>query len=368
MGADKSSETLTDIFFDESGFTGEALLDPVQPHFVIASSIIKDAAAKKLLEAAFPDYQGPEYKFRNIWSRERSRKRLVEFCGRLGEFNSSLFVWQVDKKFCVLTKMIDYLMEPLAHAAGQNFYQNAYAYKLANYVHFGLTHVGSPELYDAAVNTYYDFARDPTDASLVGMQNRLKLLENSAPEELRFFFRSCWLGATLFHKFYDIEAFKGNLEIYLTSMLKSVGHWSLKASTPLRLFHDQSNAFFAQRELWRAITSPDVPPQFHPVANGPAIPFPLPIKMSEAVDSKTSAAIQLCDIVAGLTTKFLDTTRSPDVETLFRSIHSTGFKDIPMNGIAPGEDFPDGPPGPLTDADPVDLMVAIIESGKGKPL
>src|SRR5689334_1941328 len=107
-GKQFADEVVVDIFFDESGFTGTALLDPVQPYFVIASSSIDNATAGDILKRAFPDYQGGEYKFKNIWARPRSRAKIVDFCRMAGELSSSLFVWQVDKKYCVLVKMIDF--------------------------------------------------------------------------------------------------------------------------------------------------------------------------------------------------------------------------------------------------------------------
>lgn len=360
----RSMPPITDVYFDESGFTGAALLDPAQPHFVIASSIIDNATASGILKAAFPNYQGDEYKFKNIWDRARSRARLVEFCRLVGELSSSLFVWQIDKKFCVLVKMIDFLMEPIAHAAGYNFYADAYAYRTANYSHFGLKHIGSPELYDATVNAYYEFARDPSEKSLRRLRQRLSLMEKSAPEETRYFFSACLKGARLFHKFNNIETFKETLEIYLTSMLSSVSYWAELLPNKLRLFHDQSNAFFSQKEIWDAIISPNVPNQLHPVANGPAIHFPLPVIGTVGCDSKSRSAIQLCDIVAGLTAKYQTENQPPQIEELFREIFSTRFADVPMNGIAPGTDFPDGPPPLLTGPDPVDQILNIMRAGK----
>ena len=51
------------LYFDESGFTGYNLLDPNQPVFTIASSDLGDQEAADILRAAFPRYQGHEYKF-----------------------------------------------------------------------------------------------------------------------------------------------------------------------------------------------------------------------------------------------------------------------------------------------------------------
>ena len=61
-----AESSVTRVFFDESGFTGNALLDDAQRNFVVASSVVDDAEAEKILRAAFPKYAGAEFKFKNI--------------------------------------------------------------------------------------------------------------------------------------------------------------------------------------------------------------------------------------------------------------------------------------------------------------
>lgn len=355
---------MTDVFFDESGYTGRNLLDPAQPLFVISSSRVDEGDAARILSDAFPRFKGEEFKFADVW--KRYRQQLVPFCAALGERASDLYLWQVDKKFCILQKMIDFLVEPIAYKAGLDFYKNAYAYKYSNYIYFGLNYVCSPDLYDATVEAYFEFARDPNEASLSHLRFRLQLFAASCPEEIRFFFDTALLGAMNFHKHSSIETFKGTLEIYVTSMLSCVSHWAQNATEDLYLKHDQSNGFFAQKELWEALTSKDVEEQWHPVANGPPVKFPLPVGATTSLDSKSSAAIQLCDLLAGLTAKIRNR-REGEGQDVIDRILETGFADVPINGLIPGLEFPEGGPEPRDGPDPVDLMVGIVRGGMGKP-
>lgn len=64
------------IYMDESGFTGDDLLEDGQSHFVIASTLIGDDEAREILDRCFPRYQGPEVKFKVLW-----RRRDVHRCG-----------------------------------------------------------------------------------------------------------------------------------------------------------------------------------------------------------------------------------------------------------------------------------------------
>ena len=101
----------TTIYLDESGFTGEDLYNPDQRFFTIASTIVGEGEAREILARCFPRYQGDEYKFTNIWKRERSREGLRALAAEIPKFEDRAFVWIIDKRFCLLTKMVDYLVE-----------------------------------------------------------------------------------------------------------------------------------------------------------------------------------------------------------------------------------------------------------------
>ena len=53
------------LYFDESGFTGDNLLDSTQPIFAIASTDLEPEVAEVILRETFPRYGGNEFKFSN---------------------------------------------------------------------------------------------------------------------------------------------------------------------------------------------------------------------------------------------------------------------------------------------------------------
>ena len=70
------------IYCDESGFTGYNLLDPRQPIFAVASASIDEQRAEAILRESFPNYQGAEFKFSNVWG-SKNRAGLLKFVGYL---------------------------------------------------------------------------------------------------------------------------------------------------------------------------------------------------------------------------------------------------------------------------------------------
>jgi hypothetical protein len=120
------------LYFDESRFTGYNLLDPSQPIFAVASTGVEEQLALDILRDSFPRYQGPEFKFTNIWT-SGNRAGLRRFAARLADLRQSAFVYMIDKRFGVLTKIIDFLIEPIITSAGFDFYDDGFCWKYANY-------------------------------------------------------------------------------------------------------------------------------------------------------------------------------------------------------------------------------------------
>lgn len=352
----------TPIYFDESGFTGRQLFDSLQRHFVLVSSRIEDEQAADILRSSFPDYQGAEFKFEKIWDRSRSRRRLPEFISAVSPFANDLYVWHIDKRFSLLIKMLEYLVEPAIYERGLDWY-SGYGSRFSNYVQFGLTHIAPAGLYEDTLAAYYAFARRPTDEGRRTLVETFARLKRRAPNELKGVYDACIEGVIDFHRHHEMETFKDTLEFYVTSMLNAVGYWAQQGLSGLELHHDESSAFFRQSGLWSALTSPHVGAQLHPVLNGPPVPFPLPVTSTNSRRSHESTAIQLCDLVAGLSTKVFSRQFESD-PALSEALKSSRFGDITTNGVAPGSDFPEGPPPIRVGKDAVDRMVDIIRSGQ----
>ena len=91
------------------------------------------------------------------------------------------------KRYAVLTKIVDFLIEPYITDAGFDFYADGFCWKYANYIHFGLTQFAMPELLDALLRHYQTFSRKPTRENLEASQTRLRLMAASTEEPVQIF-------------------------------------------------------------------------------------------------------------------------------------------------------------------------------------
>jgi hypothetical protein len=348
------------LYFDEAGFTGYNLLDPAQPIFVIASSDVGEEEARDILAASFPRYQGNEYKFSNIWN-SGNRNGLITFAKRFRPLANRAFTYIIFKKFAVLTKVVDFLIEPMMTNAGYDFYAEGFCWKYANYIHYGLTEFAPPELLDAIIAAYQEFSRNPNEDTLARLQWRLGVMAQSIGEPVQIFLDQMATGASLFRRYNNLATFRGSDELQVTTMIASIGHWRVRHAEDFDVIHDDSSNFLRHREMWERITNNNVPRQLHGMGDGTMVEFPLRVVSTRAVDSRTSYAIQFCDMLAGLASRHFNLQLADEDRDFMNDVVRAGLCELTFNGIRPATVFPDCiPPRRLQGPDIVDQMRDIM--------
>jgi hypothetical protein len=348
------------LYFDESGFTGYNLLDPAQPIFAIASADIEEQRALDILADSFPKYQADEYKFSNIWG-SKNRVGLLKYPEHLPRFADLSFIYVAVKRFTVLTKIVDFLIEPYMTDAGYDFYGDGFCWKYANYIYFAFTRFAPPELLDALLRNYQAFSRNPSLESLALLHSQLRIMAASSDEPVKIFLEQMEFGARLFLDYHDISKFGGSDELQTTTMFAIVCHWRQRFSEDFAVVHDTSSNFLRNREMWERITNANVPPQLHPGGDGSFVEFPLRVVSTIAVDSKGSRCVQFCDILAGLAVRHFSSVTEGKDRAFMNEVIDAGLKEIRYNGIRPATTLPDQiPPKRLQGPDVIDRMMDIM--------
>lgn len=351
----------TTIFLDESGFTGDDLYNPEQRFFTIASTIVGDDEAGSILERCFPRYQGPEYKFANLWKRGTSRHGLRALASEIPSLADRVFLWIIDKRFCLLTKMLDYLVEPGAYEAGFDWYANGWGLRYMNTAHRDVLRYGSEALYDETVRRWDAFARTPNRSTIEELRQHLQQSEAATPAPLSSLFNLAQRGLTHFlARNPRLEDFEDSSEIQVTSVLSTVTWWRQQRREDFALIHDESSAFLKQQDLWDTILREDFEAPPIPIANGSEVELPLRVRSTTAVRSLESPAIQLCDVLAGFGAKagpgLIGSTRDPFILELVQA----GAGELTYSGVMPHALYVNGPPARRNGPDMVDRMVELL--------
>lgn len=136
------------IYFDESGYTGNNLLHPVQKYFSYASVATDDEEAKDFVERLIARYeiQGGELKGSKLVRFNRGRKAIDEVFQHFGD---RLKLSISDKKFALACKFHEYIFEPCYSDINSLFYGIGFHRFIANilYVEFVARGAGAEEIF-----------------------------------------------------------------------------------------------------------------------------------------------------------------------------------------------------------------------------
>lgn len=353
---------MTTIFLDESGYTGDDLLNPEQPFFVVASSVIGDAEASELLSRCFPRYQGAEFKFSNIWKRAGHRNGLRTLASEIPALQDRVYLWIIDKRFCVLTKMLDYLIEPMVYDAGRDFYAGGYAQRFMNSAHRDILIYGSEGLYDDSVRAWDAFARAPGLTTIEPLRALLDEVARTASPPLRALYGAARAGLDDFLASNErLEDFGDTSEIQLTSVFSSVIWWRQHRPEDFDLIHDESSNFLRRRDMWTTMLRDDFVSPPMPQGNGTLVEFPLRVRSTASASSHASPAIQLCDVLAGLGAKCAPLFQNRAGDPFLLELVGLGAGALTYSGVIPHDAYAEGPPPQRDGPDIVDRMVELLQ-------
>jgi|SRR6266852_5378374 len=112
-----------EIALDEAGNTGADLLNSEQPVFVLASVSLSREKADTILEGIRTG-QTRELKFARLKKSESGRRRIIRFLAAPELNTSNVITTFIHKRFMIVTKIVDLLVESLAHEDGLDLYKD----------------------------------------------------------------------------------------------------------------------------------------------------------------------------------------------------------------------------------------------------
>jgi hypothetical protein len=124
-------KSIQQIYCDESGTTGNKLMDPNQPLFSYASIAISHEEAKACVEKARRDYrvQASELKFGKLVSYNRGRQAITQI---LAQHHKHLLASVYHKKYALAGKLFEYTFEPALADHNSLFYSIGFHRFVAN--------------------------------------------------------------------------------------------------------------------------------------------------------------------------------------------------------------------------------------------
>ena len=119
------------VFFDESGNTGQNLIDEADPIFVLASCSFQVDEEEEVL-SHFQQFKGPELKFSRLRKTAAGQKAVLAFLAAAQVTSNTAAAFVIHKPFMVVTKFCDLVLEPSFRKAGVDFYKRGTNIATAN--------------------------------------------------------------------------------------------------------------------------------------------------------------------------------------------------------------------------------------------
>lgn len=164
------------IYFDESGFTGNNLLNEKQNYFAYASVATNPDEAKGVVDRIVKKYnvQGGELKGKNLVKYNRGRRAMDDI---LTHFEGRVKISISDKKYALACKFFEYIFEPSLSDINSLFYSIKFHLFIANilYVEFLARGAGADEIF----NEFESLMREMDEPRLTSLFSSSVHRENS---------------------------------------------------------------------------------------------------------------------------------------------------------------------------------------------
>lgn len=349
------------VYFDESGQTGTHLFDAAQPYFSLGSTSIEESEAGELLDRCFPRRQGNELKSQNVLRRRARKRDFLNFAREVGKTPERFCAVKIGKRFTVIAKMVDHLVEPLLRGQGYDFYAGNYAVRFANSAHFVFEPLLDRPIAENLLRLYNEFARNPTSAGLVSLHAALEAAERDGPDGSEVTLGLMVAGAEHFEELHKLSEFEDTNDIHVTAVINCMGHWQEQSPGPFEVIHDESLHFFARTGSWQRLIDPNIEPQVIAVG-GKTLTLPIPVVSTVSARSHECFSLQICDLIAGFASRASAPGLSKEDKDFFRAACDAGLGEITVFPVDAGSDFADGPPARATGPDIIDRIATAARS------
>ncbi len=284
------------IFIDESGFTGNNLLDANQPYFVMSSVSISDDEAQGLVDKVRADFKikADELKGANLLRTPRGRD-VVKYI--LYNIQGKYALSANHKSYALCCKFFEYVFEPVLQKNNMLFYNNNFHFFIAGTLFFFSSRKNTTafEIMESfstmirardfdALRAFFSNKTSPLDGVFIDMISFMEGYSDAIIEELDTLKITTSGG-------------KWTLDLSISTLHSLLRHWA-KSHDEMTVICDPSKPLAALApDLDIMIGRTDRPQHFHPVAGRYCPIFNLK-RSVQFKDSKESAGIQLADIVA----------------------------------------------------------------------
>jgi hypothetical protein len=304
------------VAFDESGNTGQNLLDVDSRVFALASCSF---TAGQIAGAAdiFAQVKAGELKFSKMIGRPRYEGLVLKFLGSPYVSADTVKLSVVHKRFMVITKYVDLILEPAARRVGVDFYRDGRQIATANLLNIVAATFLNPPIWDNFLASFVQMVWKRDIGSWTRFISAGESIHNSLqfknPQFGEFFYPVLQLKGR--YKNLVKECFSGNeLDPIPPSYAQLSDAWGKQLGQPFEIIADESKVLTSYIPVLLKLSDPSLR-RTNAGYGRRTMEFPLRVTAIRPLSSIASKEIQFADLLAGSVRHCLQSQNRANPET-----------------------------------------------------
>jgi len=284
------------VAFDESGNTGADLINRDQPTFALATCDFTKEEAEAILAPVIGG-QIVEPKFKVLKRSRSGRAGIVKVLvdERLTPGRAKAFVFH--KKYLALTKVVDLLVENLAHRDGVDLYRDGANIAISNLHYFCGPAFCGDGLFEEMLSAFVDVFRKRTAVEIKTFYERAwSVYEACSDTQYKVMLGPIIASAEIID---EVLANNGvtALDPAIPAFVSHGSIWGEQYNDRFKILHDKSKPIAHEKESLELLMGPG---PFRKIGYDRRVfEFPLRAELLEFGDSAADRRLQVADILAG---------------------------------------------------------------------
>jgi hypothetical protein len=283
------------IAFDEAGNTGQNLLDPSQPVFILASLYLTDSETSVICNLVD---NSDELHFKKLRHSFDGRNRIIDILRSPLLNQNNLKVTLIDKPFMVTTKIVDLLIESLAYRDGFDLYERGGNIAMSNLIHFVTGTLCGQDNFISTKQAFVRMIRSKSFKDIKTFYDSInRLYKNCSDEDYKSILGTIAATRDIIN---DVLQHVNITELdpAVPSFSMHCNSWSNQLSRPFDIIHDQSKAIAFDKNFLERFMDPIATNQEIFGTDRRTVKLPYLATGIKLVDSRMSPQIQIADLIA----------------------------------------------------------------------
>lgn len=323
------------IYADETGNSGENLLDPEQPVFVLALNDFSASEATHLLSHVASQRSG-EVKFSSLKKTPSGLARLENFLSDPLLLKDRVIANWALKPYMVVTKLVDLVFETLYYNDGVDLYENAANLGLANMLFYSMPPFCGEEQTDQFLNSFVRVIWKRTESDVADYFQKAEQLIQSCNDR-KFRQKLLPLGnRERFSEWFD-QASTNALDPAIPSVALHMAQWSKRKQNRFDVVHDESKPVAAWKDYFALMMAAD--DQQPEVIGYDDRQFLFPFRAKTLTQGKSTEhpQLQVADICAGALSHWLRCSYEGKEDPLASIAEKLGCSEWVVGSLGPSK-------------------------------